>query len=243
MGKYVRNTGKPWGAREIAQFRSLAAGNTPVHVIGLRLGRSHAAVRRKASEEGVSLRNRNQRPYGAGSRRRRANAELSDWKDQYGRVVATGPTVEVVLSGAMYLRHAFEKVAGRLIDQVVKNLQDQVCAPASIARCRARTGAFRAVADALAVLEGLPDGVSTKPRADRAAAALRRVIPLLMPKSENGQEGIVRMTEEVRAWRAVAHNSQVLYVTARQKHLADLAAAAAAKTDLSWAGGFLDEKK
>ena len=49
--------------REVAQMRRLAKGNTPTRVIGLKLGRTAAAVYRKASEKRISLRPANQSPY------------------------------------------------------------------------------------------------------------------------------------------------------------------------------------
>ena len=63
MAKSTRNTGKRWSAGEERQLRSLARGNTPTRVIGLKLGRSAPAIYSKASELGVSLRPTNQSPY------------------------------------------------------------------------------------------------------------------------------------------------------------------------------------
>jgi hypothetical protein len=40
---------------ERPRSETLAAGNTPVRMIGLKLGRTLAAVRAKASAEGISL--------------------------------------------------------------------------------------------------------------------------------------------------------------------------------------------
>lgn len=64
MPKYTRNTGKSWSSAEVSQLRSLAIQNTPTRVIGLKLGRTAAAVQQRASQEGVSLKPTNQRPYG-----------------------------------------------------------------------------------------------------------------------------------------------------------------------------------
>jgi hypothetical protein len=61
--KSTRNTGKPWTPAARAQLRSLAAGNTPTRVIGLKTGRSEAAVRSQAARQGVSLKPTNQSPY------------------------------------------------------------------------------------------------------------------------------------------------------------------------------------
>jgi len=45
-------------------LRSLAKGNTPTRVIGLKLGRTPGAVYTKASEKNISLKPTNQRPRG-----------------------------------------------------------------------------------------------------------------------------------------------------------------------------------
>lgn len=64
MSKSTRNSGRQWSSGEVRQMNSLAAGNTPTRVIGLKLGRSESAVRTKASETGISLKPTNQSPYG-----------------------------------------------------------------------------------------------------------------------------------------------------------------------------------
>jgi hypothetical protein len=64
MAKYNRNTGKEWTKQEVKQLKELAAENTPTRVIGLKLGRTPAAVYSRASEEGISLAPTNQSPYG-----------------------------------------------------------------------------------------------------------------------------------------------------------------------------------
>jgi hypothetical protein len=64
MSKSTRNTGKPWAPSDVKQLRQLATHNTPTRVIGLKLGRTEAAIYAKASEEGVSLAPTNQPPYG-----------------------------------------------------------------------------------------------------------------------------------------------------------------------------------
>ena len=61
--KSTKNTGKAWTAGDVKQLKQLAAGNTPTRVIGLKLGRTEAAVRSKAQQEGVSLKPTNQSPY------------------------------------------------------------------------------------------------------------------------------------------------------------------------------------
>ena len=61
--KSERNKGKRWSESDVQKLRDLAAGNTPTRVIGLKLGRTEAAVRSKAAEEDVSLKPTNQSPY------------------------------------------------------------------------------------------------------------------------------------------------------------------------------------
>lgn len=63
MSKSMRNTGKHWTPSEVKQLRTLAKGNTPTRVIGLKLGRTEAGVRSKAAEKRVSLKPTNQSPY------------------------------------------------------------------------------------------------------------------------------------------------------------------------------------
>lgn len=63
MAMYDRNTGIPWTPAEERELRSLANGNTPTRVIGLKLGRTEDGVRAKAQEQGISLRPTNQSPY------------------------------------------------------------------------------------------------------------------------------------------------------------------------------------
>jgi hypothetical protein len=64
MSKSTRNMGKRWSGADTKALRSLAKGNTPTRVIGLKLGRSESAVRGKADQLGVSLKPTNQSPYG-----------------------------------------------------------------------------------------------------------------------------------------------------------------------------------
>jgi len=63
MSKSTRNTGKPWTPQQVTQLKQLANGNTPTRVIGLKLGRTPAAVQTMASAKGVSLKPTNQSPY------------------------------------------------------------------------------------------------------------------------------------------------------------------------------------
>lgn len=61
--KSTRNTGKSWTKGDKSQLKSLASGNTPTRVIGLKLGRTESAVRTQAQKQGVSLKPTNQSPY------------------------------------------------------------------------------------------------------------------------------------------------------------------------------------
>ena len=63
MPKYTRNTGKAWTPTAESKLGALAAQNTPIRVIGLKLGRTEDAVRTKASELHVSLKPTNRSPY------------------------------------------------------------------------------------------------------------------------------------------------------------------------------------
>lgn len=64
MAKAPANNGKSWTAGDVAKLRSLAKGNTPTRVAGLKLGRTPGAVQGKASELNISLKPTNQSPYG-----------------------------------------------------------------------------------------------------------------------------------------------------------------------------------
>jgi hypothetical protein len=63
MAKFTRNSGKSWAPAEKKQLKSLAGQNTPTRVIGLKLGRTPAAVQSQASKQGTSLKPTNQSPY------------------------------------------------------------------------------------------------------------------------------------------------------------------------------------
>lgn len=63
MPKYTRNTGKSWTHSGVSQLRLLARQNTPTRVIGLKLGRTPAAIQQKASQQDISLKPPNQSPY------------------------------------------------------------------------------------------------------------------------------------------------------------------------------------
>jgi hypothetical protein len=64
MAKTPSNHGKSWTASDNAQLQQLARGNTPTRVIGLKMGRTPAAIQGHASDIGVSLKPTNQSPYG-----------------------------------------------------------------------------------------------------------------------------------------------------------------------------------
>ena len=61
--QYLSNSNSPWTSAEDQELRGLAAENTPTRVIGLKLGRSAAAVQARAGQLGVSLKPPNQSPY------------------------------------------------------------------------------------------------------------------------------------------------------------------------------------
>jgi len=63
MAKYNRNSGKRWTAGDVKELQRLARQNTPTRIIGLKLGRTEAAVRSKASELSIPLKPANQSPY------------------------------------------------------------------------------------------------------------------------------------------------------------------------------------
>lgn len=63
MPYYTRNTGKQWTSQEVRQLKQMVRENTPTRVIGLKLGRTEAAVYTKASGEDISLKPSNQSPY------------------------------------------------------------------------------------------------------------------------------------------------------------------------------------
>ena len=63
MSKSTRNSGTRWSQADVASMRQLAKENTPTRVIGLKLGRSEAAIYAKAAELDISLKPTNQSPY------------------------------------------------------------------------------------------------------------------------------------------------------------------------------------
>lgn len=73
MTESTRNAGKPWTPEDETRLRELVAENTPTRVIGLKLGRTAAAVYSHASKLGVSLKPTNQSPFS-----RREDSEGAD---------------------------------------------------------------------------------------------------------------------------------------------------------------------
>jgi hypothetical protein len=63
MAKAPINSGKAWTPTDVKSLKTLAAGNTPTRVIGLKLGRSESAVQSAAHENHISLKPVNQSPY------------------------------------------------------------------------------------------------------------------------------------------------------------------------------------
>ena len=62
MTKATRNLGKTWAKEDVSQLKELVKENTPLRIIGIKLGRSPNGIRAKASEQGISLRRTNQYP-------------------------------------------------------------------------------------------------------------------------------------------------------------------------------------
>lgn len=63
MAKKPENHNKPWTPTDLQALKKLADQNTPTRVMGLKLKRTPDSVQGKASQEGVSLKPVNQRPY------------------------------------------------------------------------------------------------------------------------------------------------------------------------------------
>ncbi len=63
MPKQPPRHNKPWTKPEVKLLKNEADGNTPTRLIGLHLGRTPAAIRQKALEQGISLKPTNQSPY------------------------------------------------------------------------------------------------------------------------------------------------------------------------------------
>ncbi len=63
MAKRPPNHRAPWTSTEVRELARLAAQNTPTRIIGLKIGRTAAAVRSRAQDEHISLKPTNQSPY------------------------------------------------------------------------------------------------------------------------------------------------------------------------------------
>jgi hypothetical protein len=63
MAKIPGNHGKNWTPADVRLLKQLAKENTPTRVMGLKLGRTAAAVQQKANQEDISLKPTNQSPY------------------------------------------------------------------------------------------------------------------------------------------------------------------------------------
>lgn len=64
MAKAPDNHRSPWTANDARTLSKLADGNTPTRIIALKMERTEAAVRSKASDLDISLKPANQSPYG-----------------------------------------------------------------------------------------------------------------------------------------------------------------------------------
>jgi len=58
------NSGQRWTSDEVKQLKQEIKQNTPTRVMGIKHGRSAAAVQSKANDLGLSTNPVNQRPYG-----------------------------------------------------------------------------------------------------------------------------------------------------------------------------------
>ncbi len=63
MAKKPANHGKPVTPAVVKQVQQLAKQNTPTRVIGIKTGRTEAAVRQIAHQNEISLKPTNQSPY------------------------------------------------------------------------------------------------------------------------------------------------------------------------------------
>jgi hypothetical protein len=68
MSKSNRNSGNRWTSQDVSKLQQLASQNTPTRVIGLKLGRTPAAIQQMASQSDISLKPANQSPYGSKKR-------------------------------------------------------------------------------------------------------------------------------------------------------------------------------
>jgi len=63
MAKTPSNHRHPWSTGDDRQLRQLIRQDTPTRVMGLKLGRTAAAVQQHANDQGLSTKPTNQRPY------------------------------------------------------------------------------------------------------------------------------------------------------------------------------------
>lgn len=63
MAKRPTHHGKTWTGAQNQTLRKLASQNTPTRVIGIKMGRTPAAIQSQASSTGISLKPTNQSPY------------------------------------------------------------------------------------------------------------------------------------------------------------------------------------
>ncbi len=60
-----RNQREPWTKEDLKELKMLIKENTPTRVIGLKLGRTVESIEAEVAKEGLSLKPRNQSPYGS----------------------------------------------------------------------------------------------------------------------------------------------------------------------------------
>jgi hypothetical protein len=63
MAKAPKNHRQPWTPADNRELKQLVKQNTPTRVMGLKLGRTPAAVQQHANETGLSTKPVNQSPY------------------------------------------------------------------------------------------------------------------------------------------------------------------------------------
>lgn len=63
------NNNKKWTSQQVVQLKSLAKGNTPTGLMGLKMGRSESSISSKASTLRISLKPTNKSPYGTQKRK------------------------------------------------------------------------------------------------------------------------------------------------------------------------------
>ncbi len=63
VAKKPAHHGEQWTPAQINTLKKLAAENTPTRVMGIKLGRTPEAVQSAASQNGISLKPTNQKPY------------------------------------------------------------------------------------------------------------------------------------------------------------------------------------